>query len=47
MLRHVHGLYAGRPNARSWRRYLTEQGNRPGAGAEVLRESLRMFRQAA
>ena len=47
MLRHVHGLYAGRPNARSWRRYLTEQGNQTGAGAEVLRESLRMFRQAA
>jgi tRNA-dihydrouridine synthase A len=47
LLRHAHGLYAGQPNARSWRRYLTERGSQPGAGAEVLRESLRMFRQAA
>jgi tRNA-dihydrouridine synthase A len=47
MLRHVHGLYAGLPNARSWRRYLTERGRLPGAGADVLRDSLQMFRQAA
>jgi tRNA-dihydrouridine synthase A len=47
LLRHVHGLYAGQPNARSWRRYLTERGNEPGAGADVLRDSLQMFRQAA
>jgi tRNA-dihydrouridine synthase A len=47
MLRHVHGLYAGLPNARSWRRYLTEQGNRPGASGDVLRRSLELFRQAA
>lgn len=47
LLRHVHGLYAGFPGARAWRRYLTEQGNRAGAGAEVLRASLRLFRDAA
>jgi tRNA-dihydrouridine synthase A len=47
MLRHAHGLYAGLPNARSWRRYLTEQGQCPGATGDVLRESLRMVRQAA
>jgi tRNA-dihydrouridine synthase A len=47
MLRHVHGLYAGQPNARSWRRYLSERGHQPGAGSEVLRQSLQMFRQAA
>jgi tRNA-dihydrouridine synthase A len=47
LLRHAHGLYAGQPNARSWRRYLTEQGQRPGADGDVLRESLRMFRAAA
>lgn len=47
MLRHAHGLYAGQPNARSWRRYLTERSHEPGAGAEVLRDALRMFRQAA
>ena len=47
MLRPLHGLYAGFPGARSWRRFLSEQGSRPGAGAEVLHESLRVFRQAA
>jgi len=47
MLRHVQGLYAGLPNARAWRRYLTEHGHVRGAGAEVLRDSLRMFRNAA
>jgi tRNA-dihydrouridine synthase A len=47
LLRHVQGLYAGLPNARSWRRYLTEQGQRGGAGGDVLRDSLRLFRAAA
>jgi tRNA-dihydrouridine synthase A len=47
MLRHAHGLYAGLPNARSWRRFLSERGQEPGAGAEVLRQSPRMFRPAA
>jgi tRNA-dihydrouridine synthase A len=47
MLRHIHGLYTGFPGARSWRRCLGEQGARPGAGAEVLRESLRVFQRAA
>jgi tRNA-dihydrouridine synthase A len=47
MLRHVQGLYANLPNARSWRRYLTEHAQRAGAAGEVLRESLRMVRQAA
>jgi tRNA-dihydrouridine synthase A len=43
ILRHVHGLYSGLPRSRSWRRYLSEQGNRPGASAEVLRTSLKVF----
>jgi tRNA-dihydrouridine synthase A len=47
MLRHVHGLYAGLAGARSWRRFLGEQAVRPGAGAEVLRQSLRVFARAA
>jgi tRNA-dihydrouridine synthase A len=47
MLRHIHGLYTGFPGARSWRRFLGEQGVRKGAGAEVLRASLRVFEQAA
>jgi tRNA-dihydrouridine synthase A len=47
MLRHVHGLYTGLAGARSWRRFLGEQAVRPGAGAEVLRQSLRVFDRAA
>ena len=47
MLRHAHGLYAGLPNARSWRRYLTEQGQSAGASGDVLRRSIEMFRRAA
>jgi tRNA-dihydrouridine synthase A len=47
MLRHIHGLYAGLPKARSWRRYVTEQGQLPGATGEVLRRSVEMFRRAA
>jgi tRNA-dihydrouridine synthase A len=47
MLRHIHGLYSGLPGARSWRRYLSEQGARAGADADVLRASLRVFAQAA
>ncbi len=47
MLRPLHGLYAGFAGARSWRRFLSEQGSRPGAGAEVLLESLRVFQRAA
>ena len=47
LLKPIHGLYTGLPGARSWRRYLSEQGIRTGAGAEVLRASLRVFQQAA
>ncbi len=45
LLRHALGLYAGLPNARAWRRYLTEQARRAGATGEVLRRSLAMVRQ--
>jgi tRNA-dihydrouridine synthase A len=47
LLRHLHGLYAGHPGARAWRRFLGEQGVRPEAGAEVLHASLRVFQRAA
>ena len=47
MLRHIHGLYLGFPGARSWRRFLGEQGARTGAGAEVLQQSLPIFDRAA
>ncbi|MCC5957199.1 MAG: tRNA dihydrouridine(20/20a) synthase DusA [Natronohydrobacter sp.] len=34
--RHMLGLFAGQPGARQWRRILSEQAHRPGAGLEVL-----------
>lgn len=38
--RHMLGLFAGRPGARGWRRILSEEANRPGAGGEVLLRAL-------
>ncbi len=40
--RHVIGLYQGLPGARAWRRHLSENATRPGAGAEVLAEAARL-----
>ena len=34
--RHMQGLFAGKPGARSWRRVLSERANARGAGLEVL-----------
>jgi tRNA-dihydrouridine synthase A len=38
--RHMVGLFAGRPGARSWRRYLSENAYREGAGLEVVSAAL-------
>jgi tRNA-dihydrouridine synthase A len=38
--RHIHGLFAGRPGGRAWRRMLSEQGHGAGAGPDVLRAAL-------
>ncbi|GAA5534731.1 tRNA dihydrouridine(20/20a) synthase DusA [Deinococcus aluminii] len=40
MMKHTLGLFAGQPGARHWKRTLSEQGHRPGAGLEVVREAL-------
>lgn len=40
--RHMLGLFNGQPGARAWRRYLSENANRPGAGYEVVREALKL-----
>jgi len=40
MTRHMLGLFNGMPGARLWRRTLSEQGPRPGAGISVLDEAL-------
>ncbi len=45
--RHMLGLFAGQPGARSWRRYISEQGQRSDAGPEVLLNSLHVFDAAA
>lgn len=38
--RHMLGLFAGQPGARAWRRYLSENAHREGAGAEVVAAAL-------
>ncbi len=40
--RHILGLYHGRPRARAYRRHLSEDAPREGAGIEVLRQALRI-----
>ena len=39
MARHLVGLFNGEPNARRWRRYLSENARRKSAGIEVLRQA--------
>jgi tRNA-dihydrouridine synthase A len=40
MTRHILGLFNGMPGGRAWRRHLSENAHRPGAGIEVIREAL-------
>ena len=40
MVRHMQGLCHGLPGARSWRRHLTVNAIRPGAGPEVVEQAL-------
>jgi tRNA-dihydrouridine synthase A len=47
VVRHMLGLYAGVRGARAWRRILTVEGCRPGAGAEVLLKAMETVQQAA
>jgi tRNA-dihydrouridine synthase A len=42
IMRHVLGLYHGRPRARAFRRHLSELGPRDGAGVDVLRQAIRI-----
>ena len=39
LTRHVSGLFQGRPGARAWRRYLSENAHRSGATADVIRRA--------
>ena len=45
--RHMLGLFAGIAGARRWRRYLSEQAHRPGAGVEVVEQALEQLPVAA
>ena len=40
MTRHMLGLFHGRPGARAWRRILTVEGSKAGAGLDVIRSAL-------
>jgi tRNA-dihydrouridine synthase A len=40
MTRHMLGLFHGAPGARTWRRILTVEGVKPGAGVEVIDAAL-------
>jgi tRNA-dihydrouridine synthase A len=46
MTRHMLGLFNGLPGGRRWRRVLSEQGVRAGAGVEVVHAALAEVRQA-
>ncbi len=39
--RHMLGLFAGRPGARQWRRTLSEETHKPGAGVAVVEDALK------
>jgi len=43
--RHILGLFHGMPNARAWRRYLSEEAGKTGSEENVLREALRFVAQ--
>lgn len=47
MTRHMLGIFNGVPGGRAWRRVLSEQGVRAGAGAEVVREALAQLTRPA
>jgi len=39
MTRHILGLFQGEVGAKAWRRHISEQAHKPGAGIEVLHEA--------
>jgi tRNA-dihydrouridine synthase A len=47
MTRHMLGLFHGRMGARTWRRILTVEGSKAGAGIEVILEGLEAVEQTS
>ncbi|AHK79277.1 tRNA-dihydrouridine synthase A [Ectothiorhodospira haloalkaliphila] len=45
MTRHILGLFPGMPGARAWRRHISENAHRDGAGVEVILEALGKVRR--
>lgn len=45
--RHMMHLFHGQPGSRIWRRYITERGCQPGAGAQVVAAALDLVTEAA
>lgn len=45
--RHILGLFRGQPGGRAFRRVISQNASRPGAGAEVIRAALAETRAAA
>ncbi len=45
MTKHTLGIFHGLPGARLYRRHLSENATRPGAGVEILRQALNLVRE--
>ena len=43
--RHMLGLFQGQAGGRVWRRYLSQQGTKPGTGIELLTDALDLLRE--
>jgi tRNA-dihydrouridine synthase A len=46
MTRHILGLFNGMPGARQWRRYISENAHKTGAGIDVYLQSLNIISDA-
>ncbi|GLP95684.1 tRNA-dihydrouridine(20/20a) synthase [Paraferrimonas sedimenticola] len=45
--RHMIGLFQGQAGGRAWRRHLSENAHKPGAGLEVIEQALAQMQQGA
>lgn len=41
--RHMTGMFQGEPGSRAWRRYISENAHKPGAGIEVIEQARKMM----
>ena len=46
MVRHTLGLFQGMPGARAWRRHISENAHKKGAGVDVVRSAADKVRPA-